>query len=666
MSIVPDLLGPQLDGYARLSAVDAVALACARDELARPAVRRELQQLLPLVQVGQDLDIWEGQGMLCLIHDRLGRAGLLWCLPTKIREILDLLRAEYAAIFLKYLRETVRVVSALRAAGVRLAILKDTRGYQPANIRQSYDLDLLVLRDDERICREVLRSLEYSAKITPLRDQLDRRETGFQRTGEDVAYYIDVHWELLDGYLPQSALIASAEFLARAEEVDIAGHRFPVLELTDFILNACIHGYTHESRFPSRLIVWSDLAETLRHYHAKVDWNAFCLRADALRLHSEAYVALSISARILGVPVPDWVLDEIRPAVFRLGIDRSLYGHLTYGHKYFDDILRLGLGASPQANIEKLESNVKALRQLDDQLIATLETEYAQSGEMVVTLGHAADMYLPINRAFAFGDVDALGIDNADLDLPPAVACRHNDISTQVTWTRHRGCGLPISNVSSGPTIATFMSTLRGGRAPRMTFQAKIWRADRTGVVCAMLRAYGRSGAIDFPTIVAIADIAKRGAVDWKQAISFVGGDRAQVERLMTLGWLLSSCFGVSGLAAAMPSSAAAPLLRALDERTSQLEALSKFLANNAAVYIIYVLSGEGLTRRVARLGKIVRRIGLGEVWRAVRWVVNQLPYRAHGRVPPRIYLAAEGEKVLSYASNTSPTTVIGAPPNAD
>jgi hypothetical protein len=296
---------------ASISPADEVALICLRDEA---SVEIEgLRGLIAKIADWRCLADWEAQGILCLVADRLRSAGLLSAVPTEPRGKMKELLKEYRRIGLLYEEETQRIITALTAANIPCAILKDFRAYRDTELRPSYDLDLLVGKDDLEKVNGALADIGYQASLSALREKYVDRARDFYRFEGDLRFTIDLHWKLTNSYLERTRWTNIDTLLAERISVQACSQSIPGLALHHFLINACIHAYTHESRFPTRLIVWADIAEPLRRWQNHLDWNLIVETTKSMRCENDVYLPLRIVRDMLNVHVPTWVLDTLKP-----------------------------------------------------------------------------------------------------------------------------------------------------------------------------------------------------------------------------------------------------------------------------------------------------------------------------------------------------------------
>jgi hypothetical protein len=108
---------------------------------------------------------------------------------------------------------------------------------------------------------------------------------------------------------------------ARAQPVTLAG--VPVLALCpeDLLLILCIHLCRNDFRLGLKPLC--DVAASLAYYEQGIDWEQVTSRAVEWCAGKCVYLTLHLVQGLLGVPVPEQVLGQLRPDDFSSQIDAS-------------------------------------------------------------------------------------------------------------------------------------------------------------------------------------------------------------------------------------------------------------------------------------------------------------------------------------------------------
>jgi len=129
---------------------------------------------------------------------------------------------------------------------------------------------------------------------------------------KEMGFLVEVHYDDL-----LNAGLASRDvegFWQRAAWVDVEGISVKTLSLEDQLVHLCAHAHYHGY---TRLNWFSDMAFIVRDQAAKLDWNRLIQTVRAEEAQVGVYYSLRFLEQLLGVAVPDGVLDAVRPDLFR-------------------------------------------------------------------------------------------------------------------------------------------------------------------------------------------------------------------------------------------------------------------------------------------------------------------------------------------------------------
>jgi hypothetical protein len=251
-----------------------------------------------------------------LLYQRLQAGGADTATPPAVGRVLRECYLATAASNLRFYRELQALLGALRAAGVRVMVLKGAFlaevVYRNVALRPLGDLDLLVPVEELDKAVECLRARGYHC-LRPfdvevharVRDQLP----GFFRTG--AAAMVDLHYGVA---APRPGHAVDVQGLwERCVPARVAGTEVLSLCPEDLLLHLCGHlAYQHEFAFGLRPLC--DIAATVEHYGADLRWEALIARAGEWRWQRGVYLALLCARDLVGAPVPSEVLEAMRPA----------------------------------------------------------------------------------------------------------------------------------------------------------------------------------------------------------------------------------------------------------------------------------------------------------------------------------------------------------------
>ena len=125
---------------------------------------------------------------------------------------------------------------------------------------------------------------------------------------------IELHLNLTasEWILRASALDVNALF-QDAQPLEIDGLQTLQLSPADTLLHLCVHQVHHGFAHP---IGYTDIVRLLSCYQP-FPWEAFRSRANRFRLRTACYYPLEVSASILSAPIPQNILDALRPPAWQ-------------------------------------------------------------------------------------------------------------------------------------------------------------------------------------------------------------------------------------------------------------------------------------------------------------------------------------------------------------
>ncbi len=274
---------------------------------------RSLRQLLALCIRPAECELpagdaeWNALLPLALAH---GVGPLLFAnlrervLPVQARDQLRHVYLSNSFRNEKLLAEQQRILDAfskksLAAWPLKGPHLSQTLYGDPA-VRQVADLDLLIRPEDLAACDELLHSFGYTRQaqgdIATLRDA---GELIYLRSAPDVAGSMNYAVDLQQRVLPYGRRDPLADRI-----------RAQGLKPENLLLLLCVNQIAH--RF-SRLKYLLDVAACLRALPANFDWNDFTATAQLLHVTPGIYWSLYWARDAAGAPVPEHVLEELRP-----------------------------------------------------------------------------------------------------------------------------------------------------------------------------------------------------------------------------------------------------------------------------------------------------------------------------------------------------------------
>lgn len=619
-----------------LAHADAIALRCLRDQLdPDDDVLLRMLQNLPSRYLTQ----WEGQGVLGLVAHRLGAADLLTELPASTRQPLVTVAQHYRDIADVYLEKRQQIIGGLTDQGIDVLVLKDPRGYPAPYTRPNYDLDLLIRRSQLDEVGSILRAQGYLEQNSPFREPMVDKIRGFDKDEHGLRVSLDVHWNLLGGYLPRASLIDVDELFDQAVTAD-DDPSVRVLSLPHHLVNVAMHCYQHECRWPSRLITFCDASEAIRGSET-VDWQRVMELTTAWRAQADVHLVLQVARLVLGVAIPDDVLKAVRPDVQRLGIDAAVYGYLNYTWRYVDKLRAAG---SPRAGgaAETAAGVLATAHAAEDALVEIGERLAETEGRPVLAIGGPSGGMAVCRRMGMFGEMVYL----VEAEDSTAAARLLDELGMQrrgAVWQRPTGSDHVLQvRLLTGDypyrglrdkSIRWYSRKMLGIRRAPRALKAGILVIEPGALPATLLRQPGPLSLAAL-TQLAVHDDVNRTL----SSPEHVSERRGR---------------GIAELLGIAPPEAACgrrykgwSLLDELDSRTNAIEALTKFVGSPSGFRFSESMAGHpvgviGLITGIRR--RDVRPADL-------RYVVRAL-VRANRerRVPPRVYLANGGDTILDY-----------------
>jgi hypothetical protein len=277
---------------------------------------RSLRQLLALCLRPAECELpagnaeWNALLPLALAH---GVGPLLFAnlrervLPVQARDQLRHVYLSNSFRNEKLLAEQQRILDAfskksLAAWPLKGPHLSQTLYGDPA-VRQVADLDLLIRPENLAACDDLLHSLGYTRQaqgdIASLRDA---GELIYLRSAPDAAATMNFAVDLQQRVLPYGRRDPLADRV-----------RTHGLTPENLLLLLCVNQIAH--RF-ARLKYLFDVAACLRALPVNFDWNNFTATAQLLHFTPGIYWSLQWARDAAGAPVPEHVLEELRPDWF--------------------------------------------------------------------------------------------------------------------------------------------------------------------------------------------------------------------------------------------------------------------------------------------------------------------------------------------------------------
>jgi len=212
--------------------------------------------------------------------------------------------------------ECVRLIEALRAAGIDKGVALSALLYRDAGTRVSGDIELIVSKDQVAAASQCLRSLGYDP--TEVLDEKGLEEwmrenqaRGFLTRGGWP--FVDLHWRIARSRI---AMPGNPELLLRHRQtVRLAKGAVQTLSLEANLVALCLHGTRHAWR---QLRWVCDVGQILTD--RRLDAGLAVHRADQMGLRRILAVGITQAQRLLEVDVPGALADCIDGRAVRIAI----------------------------------------------------------------------------------------------------------------------------------------------------------------------------------------------------------------------------------------------------------------------------------------------------------------------------------------------------------
>jgi hypothetical protein len=328
----------------------------------------------------------------------------------------------------RLLRVAGEAATALAAEGVPSLALKDLQlvpeVYPDVALRPMGDLDLAVPRERYSDAMQVLATLGFEPVPAGARPYTDRYAAGRQLRRASDETWLDLQWHVGEREWDRQGEGAWSFDMAglwdRAVPLMLGEHRLLAPSPEDMLLHLCVHLEGHRY---CELILFVDLVELLRHEGTAFRWDQFVDRARAGGATSSAFHALLLAERLIGLSLPNGLLEELRPPYFEAALALPLFDNLTALHLSLDDTWAAGAPATVLAGLERLvrRQTVLGSRAFSavDALVRALRDEGC--GTVAATASRSPRV-LPDESLPAFGEVEVLVEDGQAGDVLGAAA----------------------------------------------------------------------------------------------------------------------------------------------------------------------------------------------------------------------------------------------------
>jgi Uncharacterised nucleotidyltransferase len=248
--------------------------------------------------------------LIPLLHENARRLGL----ADSLLERFGGVRRYYWARNLRLMELAKQVHLTFAQAGVPALALKGTSlvaaAYVDRSVRPMEDIDVLVNRARVKDAIRVLNGLGFAPHGFTERCLLERLAVVGELPGcafvNVKGEYVDLHWNAM--HLDRRVNADDAAWI-RSNRITFEGVGINVLHPNDQLLQLCAHGIQD---MDSSAIRWIADAAIVIRASPMLDWSAFVKCAAFHRLSASLADALTLLKRNLSLPIPDWVVNQLR------------------------------------------------------------------------------------------------------------------------------------------------------------------------------------------------------------------------------------------------------------------------------------------------------------------------------------------------------------------
>jgi len=271
------------------------------------------------------LQMSKNHGLAPLLYYHLHRIDLDHQIPQSIMDQLhDIYWSNLARNLLLY-DELSRVLKSFEEKEIPVVVVKGLAlaelVYKNIALRPMADADLLV---QKRSLPEVMKTLfKLGFEILPEEKRITIKymnELHLLKHQENVKYLpsliINIHWDLTAPIrFKGTTKTDPQQMISRARPAKIAYNNILLMTREDQILWVIYHA-TFQHPFIG-LLQLCDVAELIKLKENELDWQSLLKTSKNERIATATYYFLSSTKKLLGVPIPNWVLKALTPNLLK-------------------------------------------------------------------------------------------------------------------------------------------------------------------------------------------------------------------------------------------------------------------------------------------------------------------------------------------------------------
>ncbi len=223
-------------------------------------------------------------------------------------------------------RELTSILTVFRQHGIDAIVLKGVtlaeQLYGNLGLRAVSDMDILVRPEDISRAGHLLEEMGYQQLIDSQSWDHPFHEAPYCRQAQ-FPLVVELHRNLDDENLIS---FSQKNIWQRAQSLEMQDGEITVLSPEDNILFLSDHLTKHSTHL---LMLLNDIAELLKKYREKLDWDYIVKTCRELGLEVVVYNSLKWAYKLIGAPVPQLILDDLKPGLCRRRLMNFLVGRKT-------------------------------------------------------------------------------------------------------------------------------------------------------------------------------------------------------------------------------------------------------------------------------------------------------------------------------------------------
>ena len=362
-------------------------MVCARPELSDLYVERAVATASGQLDWERVVEGARWHKLEGLLYRHITRTKLGELVPEQVRAELQGMYRHTTAKQIFFRSELSGILTAFDRAGIQTVLLKgaalvDEIYGGDLGVRPMADLDLLVRFEQADEAMDVLRGMGFRPAVDAATEEemrlVDRQLAAVARAGSPVI--VEIHTHLVGADNPIRFDIDTIWQGVRTTE--IGGRNVSVLKPEALLASLAVN-FLKDRRFYSYSALGQlcDIAEVVRTYAGQIDWTAYDRSGPYSELRGVLFGALHPARYLLDAPVPDQVIEDMKPSGYTARVASNLVRDRVIGKTWIAKDLG---GGHRSYSIWELPKLV-----LERVFVNRHQFEYSQGGNVKTNrLGH--------------------------------------------------------------------------------------------------------------------------------------------------------------------------------------------------------------------------------------------------------------------------------------